>query len=89
MPTVNPGLDSAHFAAEDEERHVDEEGGEKMPIKIGDKIEHNLMPGFEMKVLDIEPCDPDCSGDSHSCYKVIDPEGKEDWLCEHDVKLVQ
>lgn len=49
---------------------------------VGDRIEHVLVPGFVMPVLDTRPCEtPD-----HLAYKVIDPEGAEDWLCAHDVR---
>jgi hypothetical protein len=60
-------------------------------IKVGDKIEHRLVPGFAMTVLAVEPCDPseDHGGASvHDSYKIIDPEGHEDWLCAHDVRTV-
>ena len=61
------------------------------PIKVGDRIEHVLVPGFAMTVLAVEPCKPpeDHGGASvHDQYKVIDPEGCEDWLCAHDVRKV-
>jgi hypothetical protein len=51
-------------------------------IAVGDRIEHNLLPGFQMKVLDIEPCEPP----DHDSYKIVDPEGSEDWLCGHEVR---
>ena len=61
-------------------------------IKVGDKIEHRLMPGFAMEVLAIEPCPqtpprPD-HPEEHDSYKIVDPEGNEDWLCAHDVRKV-
>ena len=53
-------------------------------IKSGDMIEHNLMPGFRMRVEAVEPCEtPD-----HSQFKITDPEGQMDWLCERDVRKV-
>lgn len=59
------------------------------PIKVGDKIEHKLVPGFQMGVLAIEPCpqNPPLGG-PHDSYRIIDPEGHEDWLCAHDVRKV-
>lgn len=53
-------------------------------IRVGDKIVHKLMPGFAMEVLEVEPCQP-THGSSHNSFRVVDPEGKEDWLCEFDV----
>lgn len=53
-------------------------------IKSGDTIEHNLMPGFRMQVEEVEPCEsPD-----HNQFKITDPEGQTDWLCERDVRNV-
>lgn len=49
---------------------------------VGDRIEHVLLPGFAMSVLDArESEEPD-----HLAYQVIDPESAEDWLCAHDVR---
>ena len=58
------------------------------PIKVGDTIAHKLVPDFHMEVLAIEPCPPtpplrDDPG--HDSYQVIDPDGRTDWLCAHDV----
>ena len=53
-------------------------------IAIGSKIEHNDMPGFVMDVLEIKPCE----GDDCESYRIIDPEGNEDWLCSRDVHAV-
>jgi hypothetical protein len=56
-------------------------------FKTGDVIEHRLMPGFTMTVLDTRECE---SGgerpEPHSAYQVKDPEGNEDWLCGYDVQ---
>lgn len=56
-------------------------------INVGDRIEHKLMPGFPMEVLEVQPCNGEPYG-SHNAFRVIDPEGNPDWLCEHDVKEV-
>ena len=53
-------------------------------IKVGDKIEHVDIPGFRMPVLDVEPCEDE----EHNQYKIVDPEGAEDWICGHDVRKV-
>jgi hypothetical protein len=55
----------------------------------GDRIEHKIMPGFPMKVLDTDDCETDgARPEAHQRFKVIDPEGNEDWLCAYDaVKL--
>ena len=55
----------------------------------GDKIQHELMPGFTMTVEDAEPCETDGTrSEPHQMYKITDPEGAEDWLCAYDVKKV-
>ena len=56
-------------------------------FKIGDTIEHRLMPGFRMPVEDTRPCetDPNRPG-PHLAYQVTDPEGNADWLCGFDVQ---
>jgi hypothetical protein len=59
----------------------------KSSIGVGDKIRHKHMPGFVMEVLAVEPCDGAIT--EHDSYKIVDPEGNEDWVCAHDVqKLV-
>lgn len=58
-------------------------------MRIGDSIEFLLMPGVPMTVLAIEPCPQNPPrGGPHESYKVVDPEGREDWVCEHDVRRV-
>jgi len=58
-------------------------------FKIGDTIEHALMPGFRMQVLDTEPCETDSARpEPHLSYQIVDPEGCEDWLCGYDVRKV-
>jgi hypothetical protein len=58
-------------------------------IKAGDKIEHDLLPGFVMAVREVKPCETD--GDRsqvHDQFLVTDPEGNDDWLCGYDVSPV-
>jgi hypothetical protein len=54
------------------------------------KIEYKHFPGFVMEVLEQEPCQGDegVEGD-HPSYRIVDPEGAEDWLCGHDVNIVE
>jgi len=53
------------------------------------KIEMTLMPGYVMQVLDEEACQIDSARpEPHSRYKVVDPEGHEDWLCGYDIRVV-
>jgi hypothetical protein len=57
--------------------------------RTGDKIEHNLMPGFTMTVLAVKSCETDGTRNvGHDQFRVIDPEGNEDWLCAYDVRVV-
>jgi hypothetical protein len=56
---------------------------------IGDRIEHDLMPGFVMAVQAVEPClAAGTRPQPHSAYRITDPEGGEDWLCAYDVTRV-
>jgi hypothetical protein len=56
---------------------------------IGDRIEHELMPGFVMAVEESEPCETDCARPGlHRQYLITDPEGNRDWLCAYDVTKV-
>jgi len=56
---------------------------------VGDRIAHDLMPGFVMTVQDAEPCLTDGTRPvGHSAYLIIDPEGRADWLCAFDVHRV-
>lgn len=56
-------------------------------FKPGDIIEHRLMPGFTMTVLDTRDCESGGNRtDPHQQYKVTDPEGNDDWLCAYDVQ---
>jgi len=55
-------------------------------VQDGDKIEHDLMPGFVMAVREVKPCETDgARPEGHSQYLVTDPEGSDDWLCAYDV----
>lgn len=52
----------------------------------GDTIEHELVPGFPMKVLDTRDCETDANrAVPHPAYKITDPDGNEDWLCAYDI----
>jgi len=56
-------------------------------FKPGDEIEHNLMPGFVMRVQAAAGCEIDgARPEPHQQYKITDPEGNEDWLCAYDVR---
>lgn len=56
-------------------------------FKVGDKIEHRLMPGFVMTVEGVEEGETDhARPEPHLHYQVTDPEGNTDWLCAHDVQ---
>lgn len=53
---------------------------------VGEKIEHDLMPGFVMEVRGTAPCEEDFARPTpHSKYLVTDPEGNDDELCAYDV----
>lgn len=55
----------------------------------GDLIEHDLIPGFRMTVLEATACEIDGTRNvPHKQYRVVDPEGREDWLCAYDVHTV-
>ena len=56
-------------------------------FKTGDKIEHRLMPGFTMPVLEAKPCETDGNRSGpHQKYRITDPDGNTDWLCAYDVQ---
>lgn len=56
---------------------------------VGDHIEHELMPGFTMTVLDTVDCETDANrSEPHQMFKIKDPVGNEDWLCAFDVRKV-
>lgn len=56
---------------------------------IGDRIEHELVPGFTMTVEATEPCETDSTrSEPHQMYQVTDIEGNTDWLCSYDVRKV-
>ena len=55
----------------------------------GDKIEHELVPGFTMTVEDTQPCETDGTrNEPHQQYQITDPDGNTDWLCAYDVRKV-
>jgi hypothetical protein len=55
--------------------------------KPGEQVEHKLMPGFAMTVLDTARCETDSARpETHDQYKITDPDGNEDWLCAYDVR---
>ncbi len=54
---------------------------------VGDRISfipaHGMFP--PMTVLEVKDCETDYARPvPHSQYKVIDPEGNEDWVCGYD-----
>ena len=54
---------------------------------IGDRIEHKLMPGFTMTMLEAKSCETGPGRDApHPQYKITDPDGNTDWLCAYDVR---
>jgi hypothetical protein len=59
-------------------------------FKVGDKIEHTLMPSGmfpPMPVLETRECETDFARpEPHLAYRVIDPEGNEDWLCGYEAR---
>jgi hypothetical protein len=56
---------------------------------IGDRVVHDLMPGFAMTVEDVDACEPDGTRSTpHQQYLITDPEGNQDWLCAYDVTKV-
>lgn len=58
-------------------------------IAVGDRLEHDLMPGFVMKAEAVKPCETDgARPDAHDQYQVTDPEGSTDWLCAYDVSKI-
>jgi hypothetical protein len=55
---------------------------------VGDRIEHDLVPGFPMTVLGTRECEADPGigrPAGHLAYQVLDPEANADWLCAYDV----
>ena len=56
---------------------------------VGDRIEHELVPGFTMTVEAVKPCVTDAvRPEAHLQYQVTDPEGNTDWLCAYSVRKV-
>ena len=55
-------------------------------LGLGDKIEHDLMPGFVMEIQAVEPCETDGNrSEEHAKFRITDPGGDQDWLCAYDV----
>lgn len=55
-------------------------------FEVGDRIEHDLVPGFVMTVEAVEDCETDAARPvPHAQYQVTDPAGNTDWLCAYDV----
>ena len=55
--------------------------------KVGDRITFLPAQGMlpPMTILDAKPCETDYARPlAHQQYKVIDPEGNEDWICGYD-----
>ena len=95
------GLGDAHYltcptlrrqgipAARREEAMNNTQAPAPQGLGIGDEIEHDLMPGFVMKIQGVGPCETDgARPEKHSTFKITDPEGEEDWLCGYDVHPV-
>ena len=55
----------------------------------GDRIEHELVPGFIMTIEDVEACEQTGGRDEpHLQFQITDPDGNTDWLCAWDVRRV-
>jgi hypothetical protein len=55
-------------------------------LGLGDKIVHDLVPGFVMEIRGVRSCQADGARPvEHAAFKVTDPGGNEDWLCAYDV----
>lgn len=56
-------------------------------LHVGDLIEHKLLPGFGMTIQEVAPCPQDQGRPlPHNSFRIVDPEGEEDWLCGYDVR---
>ena len=56
-------------------------------FSAGDWIEFLPAQGMfpKMQILEVKDCETDSARpEPHSQYKVIDPEGNEDWICGYD-----
>jgi hypothetical protein len=54
---------------------------------VGDRVSFIPAQGMlpPMTVLEVKDCETDYSRpEPHAQYKVIDPEGVEDWICGYD-----
>lgn len=54
----------------------------------GDMIQFKGLP-FKMKIRGVRTCEAEHKKKSHVAYKITDPEGQTDWVCERDVILVK
>lgn len=58
--------------------------------KVGDRIEHKLIPGFVMTVQDARDCETDFArSEPHQQYQITGPDGNTDWVCAYDVRARQ
>jgi hypothetical protein len=65
---------------------VNETTAPALNLKVGDRIEHDLMPGFAMEIHAVRDCETDGNRDQpHDAYQITDPGGNADWLCSFDV----
>jgi hypothetical protein len=65
---------------------VNETTAPALNLKVGDRIEHDLMPGFAMTVQEVRDCETDWNRtEPHQAARITDPEGNADWLCAFDV----
>lgn len=55
---------------------------------VGDKIEHEFVPGFVMTVEATKPCELGAAQVEHQQYQITDPDEITDWLCAYDVRKV-
>lgn len=54
---------------------------EAVELAVGDPVEHRLMPGRVMTVLNVRDCEQDPGQPPHKAYEVTGPDGRNDWLC--------
>jgi len=71
----NPPTTTKESGMESPDRTVEQDEVQGDVVQ-GDKIEHDLMPGFVMKVQEVRPCETDgARPEPHESYKITDPEG--------------
>ena len=57
---------------------------------VGDRIDFIPAQGMlpPMEVLEAKDCETDYARpEPHAQYRVIDPEGNEDWICGYDAEM--